>query len=91
MYKYVTNEWKELKLPGQKPQPYVIFVDDKDIIWISDFSSNAIVRFDPSLEKFQSFPLPSPDAKVRHLLGRAGEVLGAESGTDKIMIIQTNN
>jgi virginiamycin B lyase len=91
MYNHVTNEWKEWKLPGQKPQPYAIFVDDNDMVWISDFGSNAIVRFDPSLEKFQSFPLPSPDAKVRQLLGRAGEVLGAESGTDKIMIIQTNN
>jgi virginiamycin B lyase len=91
MYDPVTNTWKEWKLPGQKPQPYAVFVDDKDIVWLSDFGSNAIVRFDPSLEKFQSFPLPSPDAKVRQLLGRAGEVLGAESGTDKIMIIQTNN
>jgi len=91
MYNPVTDEWKEWKLPGQKPQPYAIFVDDKDIVWLSDFSSNAMVRFDPSLEKFQSFPLPSPEAKVRQLLGRAGEILGAESGTDKIIIIQTNN
>jgi virginiamycin B lyase len=90
MYDPVTNEWKEWKLPGQNPQPYAVFVDDKDIVWLSDFGSNAIVRFDPTLEKFQSFPLPSPDAKVRQLLGEAGEVLGAESGSDKIMIIQTN-
>ena len=91
MYDPVTNTWKEWKLPGQNAQPYAVFVDDKDIVWLSDFGSNAIVRFDPSIEKFQSFSLPSPDAKVRQLLGRAGEVLGAESGTDKIMIIQTNN
>ena len=91
MYNPVTDEWKEWKLPGQKPQPYAIFVDDKDIVWLSDFGSNAMVRFDPSLEKFESFPLPSPEAKVRQLLGRAGEILGAESGTDKIIIIQTNN
>lgn len=91
MYNTITDDWKELKLPGQNPQPYAIFVDDKDIVWLSDFGSNAIVQFDPSIEKFQSYPLPSPDAKVRQLLGRPGEVLGAESGTDKIMIIQTNN
>ena len=57
--------------------------------WISDFSSNAIVRFNPSVKEFQSFPLPSPDAKVRQLLGRPGEILGAESATDKIVIIRT--
>jgi virginiamycin B lyase len=50
-----------------------------------------LVRFDPSIEKFQIFPLPSPEANVRQLLGRAGEVLGAESGTDKIVVIQTGN
>jgi len=90
MYDPDTNSWKEWKLPGENPQPYAIFVDDKDLIWISDFGSNAIVTFDPALEKFQSFQIPSSDAQVRQLLGRPGEVLGAESATDKIMIIQTN-
>ena len=64
MYDPVTNIWKEWKLPGQNPQPYAVFVDDKDIVWISDFGSNAMIRFDPSVEKFQSFPLPTPDAKA---------------------------
>lgn len=91
MYDPVTNIWKEWKLPGQNPQPYAVFVDNKDIVWISDFSSNAMIRFDPSMEKFQSFPLPTPDAEVRQLLGRPGEVLGAESRTDKILIIHTGN
>ena len=76
MYDPVTKKWKEWKLPGPNPQPYAIFVDDKDIVWISDFGSNAIIRFNPSVEKFQSFPLPTADAKVRQLLGRTGEILG---------------
>lgn len=91
MYDPVTNMWKEWKLPGQNPQPYAVFVDNKDTVWISDFGSNAMIRFEASTEKFQSFPLPTPDAKVRQLLGRSGEVLGAESGTDKIVIINTSN
>ena len=90
MYDPDTNSSKEWKLPGQNPQPYAIFVDDKDLIWISDFGSNAMVTFDPALEKFQTFQIPSPDAQVRQLLGKPGEVLGAESATDKIMIIQNN-
>jgi virginiamycin B lyase len=89
MYDPVTKKWKEWKLPGQNPQPYAICVDDKDMVWFSDFSSNAIIRFNQSVEEFQSFPLPSPDAKVRQLLGRTGEILGAESATDKIVIIRT--
>ena len=66
-----------------------MIVDNKDMVWISDFGCSAIIRFDPSVEEFQSYPLPSPDAKVRQLLGRPGEILGAESATDKIMIIPT--
>ena len=89
MYDPVTKKWTEWKLPGQNPQPYAVFVDNEDMVWITDFGSNAIVRFDPSVEEFQSYPLPSPDAKVRQLLGRPGEILGAESATDKIMIIPT--
>jgi virginiamycin B lyase len=80
MYDPVTNIWKEWKLPGQNPQPYAVFVDDKDIVWISDFGSNAMIRFDPSVEEFQTFPLPTPDAKVRQLLGRPGEVWGQNLG-----------
>jgi virginiamycin B lyase len=47
------------------------------------------MRFNPSVEEFQSFPMPSLDAKVRQLLGRTGEILGAESATDKLVIIRT--
>lgn len=89
MYDPVTKKLKEWKLPGQNSQQYALFVDDKDTVWISDFSSNAIVRFNPLVEEFQSFSFLSFDAKVRQLLGRIGEILGAESATDKIVIIRT--
>ena len=66
-------------------------MDDKDFVWLSDFGSNALVRFDPSQQKFEVFSLPSAGAEVRQLLGRTGEVWGAESGTDKLVVIRTNN
>ena len=91
MYDPFTNTWKEWQLPGINPQPYAIFVDDKDFVWLSDFGSNALVRFDPSQQKFEVFSLPSAGAEVRQLLGRTGEVWGAESGTDKLVVIRTNN
>ena len=52
---------------------------------------DAIVRFDPSQQKFEVFSLPSPGAEVRQLLGRGGEVWGAESATDKLVVIRNNN
>jgi virginiamycin B lyase len=91
LYNPVTKVWKEWPLPGANPQPYAVFVDDKDMVWLSDFGSNALVRFDPSQEKFEVYSIPSPEANVRQLLGRSGEVWGAESGTDKLVVIRTAN
>jgi virginiamycin B lyase len=91
LYNPFTNSWKEWPLPGSNPQPYAVFVDDKDMVWLTDFGSNALVRFDPSQEKFDFFPIPSPGAHVRQLLGTSGQVWGAESGTDKLLTILTSN
>jgi virginiamycin B lyase len=88
MYDPAANAWREWKLPGQRPQAYAVFVDDRDIVWLSDFGANAIVRFDPATEQFESFALPSSPASVRQLHGRPGEVWGAESGVDKIVVIR---
>jgi virginiamycin B lyase len=66
---------------------YAVFVDDRDIVWLTDFGSNTIVRFDPASESFESARLPSPNASVRQLHGRPGEVWGAESGTDRLVVV----
>lgn len=91
LYDPVTKSWHEWRLPGTNPQPYAIFVDDKDMVWLSDFASNALVRFDPSQERFQFFLLLTPGANVRQLLGRPGEVWGAESAVDKLVVIRTDH
>jgi virginiamycin B lyase len=89
MYDPATETWREWPLPGEGAQAYAVYVDDQDIVWLSDFRANALVRFDPASEEFSSFPLPSPDAKVRQIHGRPGEVWGAESSRDKLVVIRT--
>jgi len=89
VYNPVEASWQEWKLPGNRPQAYAVYVDEQDIIWLSDFGGNAIVRFDPELEQFTVYQLPSPNAQVRQILGRPGEIWGAESGTDKLVVIRT--
>jgi virginiamycin B lyase len=89
MYNPDNNKWKEWKLPGDNPMPYAVFVDEKDIVWLTDFGSNAFVRFDPVKETFTVIKIPSPGANVRQIFGVPGEVWGAESGTDKIISIRT--
>ena len=54
----------------------------------SDWGANAILRFDPKTGKFEFFPLPDRYAGVRQLAGRKGEVWGAESGADKLIVLQ---
>ena len=88
-YDPAANTWKEWKLPGKNPGAYAVYVDQHDKVWLSDFGANALVRFDPMKEAFDVFPLPSSGANVRQLLGRPGEVWGAESGTDKLVVIRT--
>ena len=90
VYNPSDNSWKEWKLPGGEPQAYGVYVDDQDMIWLSDFRANAIVRFDPDTEQFSVYELPSPNAQVRQILGRPGEIWAAESGTDKLVVIRKN-
>lgn len=72
--------WQEWPLPGDAPQAYAVYVDERDIVWLTDFGANAIVRFDPAIERFDAVELPSPDAAVRQLLGRPGELWGRVGG-----------
>ena len=65
--------------------------DDQDIAWLSDFGANALERFGPALEGFTAYEIPSPNAQVRQILGRPGEIWGAESGTDKLIVIRTGS
>jgi len=83
------RRWREWRLPGSNPMPYAVFVDDRDKVWLSDFGSNSLVRFDAAHSAFARVRLPSPDAAVRQLHGRSGEVWGAESGTDKLVVVLT--
>jgi virginiamycin B lyase len=68
---------------------YAVYADEQDIVWVTDFGANALVRFDPASETFTSIPLSGPDAAVRQLLGRPGEVWGAMSGLDKLLVVRT--
>jgi virginiamycin B lyase len=87
-YNPSTGEWREWKLPGSRPQAYAVYVDELNKVWVTDFGGNAIVRFDPETESFDSFELPGRNAAVRQLLGRPGEVWGAESGLDKLVVVR---
>jgi virginiamycin B lyase len=78
--------WREWRLPGPSPRPEAVLVDARDQVWLSDADANALVRFDPVSERFTTVPLPAGNAEVRHLAARKGEVWGAESGADRLIV-----
>lgn len=87
-YDPAEGTWREWPLPGESPQAYAVYVDWRGDVWTSDFGGNAIVRFDPETEEFESFPLPAQPGNVRQILGREGEIWGAESAADRLIVVR---
>jgi virginiamycin B lyase len=85
--------WRTWKLPagpsGEAPRCYAVYVDERDIVWASDFGGNAIWRFDPASEQFERFGFAREAVGIRQILGRPGEVWLPESGTEHISVIRT--
>jgi virginiamycin B lyase len=85
------SSWQEWPLPGDAPQPYAVFVDETDAVWVTDFGGNALHRFDPATEEWTTFDHSSIPADVRQLLGRPGEVWGAESAADQLVVVRRSD
>jgi virginiamycin B lyase len=85
-YDPAKRAWREWRLPGTA-QPYAVYVDDEDVVWLTDFGRSALVRFDPRSERFMTIRLRA-GANVRQLLGRPGELWGAESGADRLVVVR---
>ncbi|MGH2382334.1 MAG: virginiamycin B lyase family protein [Candidatus Limnocylindria bacterium] len=88
MYDPDADTWAEWPLPEGAGMPYAVYVDERDAVWVTDFSSNSTLRFDPAAEAWTSFEHASQPAEVRQLLGREGEVWGAESAADQLAVIR---
>jgi streptogramin lyase len=41
-YDAETKTWAHWHLPGDGPQPYAVYVDESDAVWVSDWGANAI-------------------------------------------------
>jgi virginiamycin B lyase len=68
--------------------PYGIASTPEGGIYYVSLAGSYMARVDTAKGTFRTFPLPSEGARVRQLLGRKGEVLGAESGVDRLVVIR---
>ena len=80
--------WKVYPMPKSTSGTYSVYVDDKDRVWATDWPANTIQRFDPVSESFTAFPSDKRGANVRQMLGRPGEAWGAESGTNRLVVVR---
>ena len=87
--KTAAQAWRVWRLPGDAPRCNAVYVDERDIVWASDFGGNAVWRFDPAGERFERFGFPRQATHIRQILGRPGEVRLPESGTEHISVIRT--
>jgi virginiamycin B lyase len=79
------NAWQSLPLPDAHPQPYAIYVDEQDNIWVSDFGAGTLLDFDPASARFDRVAEQAGQLWIRQLLGRPGEVWGADSAHDRLI------
>jgi virginiamycin B lyase len=90
-YRPSAKSWKTWKLPGTAPKAYAVYVDERDMVWVSDFGDNSTRVFDPRSQQFVArYPGSGEGANVRQILGRKGEVFLPESGTERLMVIRTD-
>jgi len=54
-----TGQMKEYRIPAAFSQPYDVWPDREDNIWVSDAGmGGSLIRFDPRAEKFTFYPSP---------------------------------
>ncbi len=88
-----TGEIKEWLSPsGPNSHPYALAVVD-GIVWYNESrkSPDALIRFDPKTENFQSWPIPSGSIYagiIRHMRPtREGNLLIHQSSTNRIILV----
>ena len=86
VYDPANQSWREWRLFGPRPMLYAVFVDGADTVWVTNWGENSIEHFDPVTQAWVGHAHPQPNANVRQLLGRPGEVWGAMSGQDKLFV-----
>jgi virginiamycin B lyase len=82
-----TGQVKEWRSPsGPRSHPYAIEVID-DVIWYNESNQrpDALVRFDPKTERFQSWAVPSGVGIIRHMRKtRDGNLVIHQTSTNRI-------
>ena len=77
VYDPASKSWTVHKLPGDGPHAYAVYVDDKGKVWVTISAPTPFSASIPRARRSSSSRVHKPDAVVRQLNGRTGEVWGA--------------
>lgn len=88
VYDPATDAWRERDLPGGGNQAYSAYVDELDAVWLTDFGQNAIVRFDPVTETFESFASNRGERRGPPDAGQAGRGVGSGVGRRPLVVVR---
>ena len=92
VYNPRTRRWREWRLPGANPQPYAVYVDEADLVWLTDFGTNSLVRLDSARQRFESFKLPQQGANVQPATRPRRRGMGrSSSGTDRLVVARSRS
>jgi len=58
---------EEYRLPLKNGNPYAIYVDKEDNVWVENAVYNSFVMFDPRTKKFTYFPFPELNAHTPNM------------------------
>ena len=77
--------------PGNQSEPYGIAADSAGKIWYEESGADAnnLVRFDPAVEVFRTYPMPAPNSSVRNMARDAkGRLWMPLSLANKIAVVE---
>jgi virginiamycin B lyase len=91
-FSLASKEFKFWESPsGSLSEPYGIAADSAGKIWYEESAAGAnnLVRFDPLVEVFRTYPMPAPKSSVRNLTRDAkGRLWMPLSGANKIAVVE---
>jgi virginiamycin B lyase len=91
-YSPSTKQWHRYAIPGvTRANLYAVYVDAKDVVWVSNWGDNKVYSFDPKTLKFTAVPGSKSGAEIRQINGIGDMVYLPESGNASVMTVNAGS
>lgn len=87
MYDPATESWQEWRLPLTGAEPYALWIDGNDQVWLSDLAGGYVWSFDLDTERFERRHRVGSLSRIYHIRGRPGEIWAADNTGGQILLM----